>query len=74
MTVRHSSGLVGKRLSRREFQCAWLYASGLRRQQVADRLGITCDTVQSYLKWACWKLDVSGQQGLIRHFEADGAL
>lgn len=74
MTDRSWQGLAGKALSRREFQAAWLFASGLSRQQVADRLGITYNTVSSLCKYACYKLGVSGQRGLIEEFERQGAL
>lgn len=73
MTTNYSA-LAGRPLTQREFQAAWLYASGLPRKQVAARLGLTTHSAAWLIKKASRKLLVEGKWGLVVHFEADGAL
>lgn len=65
---------LGDPLTPREFQSAWLYASGLSLKQVAFRLGVTRFTVAHHIKVAYVKLGVHSIWELVFRFERDGAL
>ena len=43
----------------RQQQVAQLLAHGLSRQQIADEMGVTLETVKSHLKWVKLNLDAN---------------
>ena len=55
-------------LSPRQRQCMVLLASGFTRQEIADELGVSLETVKTTIKWTYLKLDVHNKVDAINAF------
>jgi DNA-binding NarL/FixJ family response regulator len=60
--------IVGTNLTPRQREVMVLLTSGFSRQEIADEMGITLETVKSHLKHAYSKLGVRGQIDAINTF------
>jgi DNA-binding CsgD family transcriptional regulator len=61
------------RLTPRERECLVLLAAGMRRQEIADELGIAHETVRSHLSRAYLELGVHRQIDAVNAFLDDAA-
>ena len=62
-SVRREHGFLGG-MTRREHEVACLAAEGLYNQEIAERLGMSVNTVKTHLKKAYRKTGVSSRPGL----------
>jgi DNA-binding CsgD family transcriptional regulator len=52
-------------LTRRELQVALMVCEGLINKQIANRLGLSRWTIESYIRRACFKLGVKNRAALV---------